>query len=508
MDIKKARRENRSRYVRCSAPPRLRLHLPRCLFAVYFATLAATVALGAEANRVSVMDFCSGQEVATDITACAQKAIDAAGSTNPSYGGRKVHFPAQNSPYLLRGRLTLAKSFVGIEGDGPQASFISCANGAEDCVIIGSADIKTRGQSIENIGINGDGKKSKGANVRIVGTYNVRVERVQLENCIRCVDIGPSTNGTTLRDITALVNQEDSDYGIYWHASGDGTTRNDVLTLDNVLVDGRYSSATGVMWEGFSHTLVGNHLRILHMKIGMRISNPARSDRFFPSFMNIFDLEMEGFTNQALAIEAGANFKIIGSDINNNAPRSSIHAGENAVISISSDKSASLTRGIQISDSRIGNGGSNGIFSDARDVKLSNVLFASNNRDGSKGTSVVRLGPNTTDAQIVGMRAEAYGGTARADYAIQIDKGAERVQIVGLNAAFVRIGAISDNTDSLANNFIGIMEPDGNNWSRMPLIRTKGPTRGGPPISEGSCGWDSSDHKLKCFDGVKWRSAW
>src|SRR5271166_3838567 len=270
----------------------------------------------AQAIYIEIADYCSPAQIAIDISQCGQAAIAAAGAgANASTGGGTVHFPA--GLYKLLGTLRLDKSFVGLSGDGPQASTIRCANGAADCVVVGIADKSTRDQHIDNMAISGDGAKTGGANISIRNTFNVRVERAQVENCIRCFDIGPGNNSVTIRDVVAVPNQAAADYGIYWHAPGDGSARTDVLTLDNVVIDGQWSNATGILWEGFANTLVASHLRILHSRYGMRISNPSRSTSYFPSFLNAFDLEMEGFKTRALSIEGGTDFKIVGSDISN-----------------------------------------------------------------------------------------------------------------------------------------------------------------------------------------------
>src|SRR5262249_6667025 len=150
------------------------------------------------------------------------------------------------SPYLLRGTLSLNQSFVGLSGDGPQASYILCANGAADCVDVGTPNAPTRGQHIDNIAIEGNGAKTGGTNISITNVYNVLVDRVQVEYCVRCFDIGPGNNSVTLRDVIAVPNLSISDYGIYWHAPGDGSARTDLLTLDNVVINGQWSNATGI----------------------------------------------------------------------------------------------------------------------------------------------------------------------------------------------------------------------------------------------------------------------
>lgn len=432
------------------------------------ALMAMSVSAAASPDRMSVMDFCSPKEVATDMTACAQKAIDAAGSANSSYGGRKIFFPAQNSPYVLRGRLTLAKSFVGIEGDGPQASYISCANGDDDCIVVGSPDKQTRQQSIENIAINGDGKKTGGANIRVLNNYNFRIERTQIENCIRCLDIGPAVNSITLRDLIAVPNQTGSEYGIYWHAPGDGSARNDVLTLNNVVVEGNWSDATGLMWEGFSNTMVASHFRILHMRYGIRVANPAGSKRFFPSFMNAFDLELEGFKTRALSIEAGTDFKIVGSDIANLSGNKVQGSNDDVAVRILADLDGSITRGVQISDTRIGASRQSGILSDARDIQMRGLVLFSTSMAAKGAAPAIRLGPSSEDVQLLSITAEEFGGAARASHGLEIERGAKNIQVIGLNARYVAKSAILNNSEGPGVGLMLVSEPNGKIWLQQP----------------------------------------
>ena len=410
---------------------------------------------------IEIADYCSPAQIATDISQCGRSAIAAAGAgANASYGGGTVHFPADLSPYKLLGTLRLDQSFVGLSGDGPQASTIRCANGAADCVVVGSADKPTRDQHIDNMAINGDGGKTGGVNVSIVNTFNVRVERAQVENCFRCFDIGPGNNSVTIRDVIAVPNQADADAGIYWHAPGDGSARSDVLTLDNVIIDGQWSNATGIMWEGFANTLVASHLRVLHSRYGMRISNPSRSKSYFPSFLNAFDLEMEGFKTRALSIEGGTDFKIVGSDINNLSGGAKQGDADDVAVRIFADDGASYTRAVSITGTRIGGSRSSGVWSDSRDLQLSNVIFYTTSHAGPGAAPVIRLGAATNDAMLSNIECEEFGGAARASYCLQIDRGATGVLATNIDARYVRKGALED-LGGVGVSAVNLIEPDG-----------------------------------------------
>src|SRR5271166_5765008 len=402
------------------------------LLAGSISAVAEAVSAQAQEIYIEIADYCSPAQIARDISQCGQTAIAAAGaSANASTGGGIVRFPAGLSPYKLLGTLTLNKSFVGLSGDGPQASTIRCANGAAPCVVVGISGASTRDQHIDNMAISGDGAKTGGANIRIQNTYNVRVERAQVENCIRCFDIGPGNNSVTLRDVVALPNQADADTGIYWHAPGDGSARSDVLTLDNVVIEGQWSNATGILWEGFANTLVASHLRILHSRYGMRISNPSRSTSYFPSFLNAFDLEMEGFKTRALSIEGGTDFKIVGSDISNlSGGAAEQENADDVAVRVFADADASYTRAVSITATRIGGSRSSGVWSDSRDLQLSNVVFYTTSYAVADAAPVMRLGAATIDAMLSNIQCEEFGGMHQPKQTL-----AERIDIDAAGAS-------------------------------------------------------------------------
>jgi hypothetical protein len=51
-----------------------------------------------------IANYCTSQQITSDITNCAQQAINAAAPKNNSFGGGIVHFPAAISPYVLWAR--------------------------------------------------------------------------------------------------------------------------------------------------------------------------------------------------------------------------------------------------------------------------------------------------------------------------------------------------------------------------------------------------------------------
>jgi hypothetical protein len=404
--------------------------------------------IGGLRDRLSIMDFCTPEQVRRDITSCGQNAIDtAAAKTTRSYGGKVVFLPAEQSPYRLTGTLHLP-GFVGLEGEGAQTSYIECNNGPADCVTVGDeSGTSQRGQSIEKLGIWGV-QKAGGAAVHIRNSYNVRIERADFEDMVRGIDIDTKTNSIAVRDAVVTVNRPNSDYGIYWHAPGDGSTRSDVVVLDNVAITGQWSRATGIMWDGLANTLEMSHVRTLQMSYGLRVVNSARSGSYYPEFLNAHDFECEGAHVRCVSIEAGADFKFSDSDFTNMSGTPGQSGNDDYSMGIFADAGASITRGVQIVNSRIGISRLSGLYTEGRDVQLSNLQFASTSMVGKQQAPVIRIAKGSEDVILVNIRCEEYGGRALASWCVQIDDGATRVQALAINAHYVQRGAVSGMLDS------------------------------------------------------------
>jgi hypothetical protein len=413
-------------------------------------------------GTIEISQYCTSRQIATDITICAQRAINAAAPPNNSFGGSIVHFPANLSPYTLLGTLTVPYSFVTLEGDNPQGSSINCNNGANDCVQIGYGGGQTRDQAILKLGIVGY-NKTGGNSVSIFNTYNVRIENSLFDNMVNGVNLAGANNSATLRDVTIVDDQPNSQYGIYWHDRADGTSRSDVLTVNNVVIEGNWSHATGFLWDGAAYTVAGSSFRILHQLYGMHIMNSARSQSYYPQYLNIFDMELEGFTSRALEIDGGTDFKIVGSDVNNllgNSTPGSPSEPDEQAIAIFADTAYSYTRGISIVDSRIGDSRYAGLYSEASDLQLSNDIFFSTSGAGPLLSNVIQLASSSRDVLLSNIKCEEYGGLGDAAYCIEARAGAQGIIANTIDARYVRTSAIND-LGSKGACYVGILLPNG-----------------------------------------------
>ena len=380
------------------------------------------------ADTIDIRGFCSATQRATDISTCAQNAINAAQAfSGVSYGGATVYFPASASPYKLTGTLSVTGSFVNLKGDGPQGSFINCQNGASDCISIGSAASASRRQSVKGLGIIGT-SKTGGAGIHFVNTYDATAEDLALDNMWRGIDVDYSTNSTSLRHITINLLASSTDKGIYFHAAGDGSNRSDALRLDNVVVSGQWGASTLLELDGFANTITGSGIRLLHAAYGIRIRNTSASASYIPQFGNLDDVEAEGFTTRALSMESGYDFRFSNSDFNNLT--GSHGTTDDYAVACTYDSTA-LARALQISNSRIGLSQKSGVYSDCLNTALSNIVFASTSFAGVGSYPVIQFGSHASRATLGNITCEEYGGSGRASNCIATDALTTSVSVNG-----------------------------------------------------------------------------
>jgi len=118
------------------------------------------------------------------------------------------------------------------------------------------------------------------------------------------------------------------------------------------------------------------------------------------------------------------------------------------------------TRAVSITATRIGGSRSSGVWSDSRDLQLSNVVFYTTSYAGADAAPVMRLGAATIDAMLSNIQCEEFGGAARASYCLQIDPGATGVLATNVNARYVRRGAVND-LGGVGVSAVNLIEPDG-----------------------------------------------
>ncbi len=403
---------------------------------------------------VNIMDYGGLGDGVLDNTAALTAMINFLNSRSNGTSGGGIGIIPQGR-WRVNGDLPYIGSNVGIFGDGPQATLVDFQNGSFDCFKIGDPTmaVNTRGQVIAGMYLGAQGKTG-GTMIKVRAAFNTKFSRIQSEANWIGIDVGPRCNSTTIEDSFISATQGAAPVCLRFVAGASNADRSDVLAIRNVVLTGQWSDATCFEWDGAAYTVTAQSLRMLHAKYGMVVKNTAANASWYPSFLNAHDIEAEGFKQRALWIQAGAGFKITGSDINNlTAGDPSQGSADLSAIQIDADLTGSFTRSIQISDTRIGGSQREGIVCDARNVMLTNIIFYTTSYAGIGSYPVIRFTANAQDVELANITAEEFGGAARSSYLIQLDAGAQRISGSNLNSHFCNTGHILDNSGNTTNVF-------------------------------------------------------
>jgi hypothetical protein len=402
------------------------------------------------ADVVNVKNFGAVGDGVTDDTSAIQAAINYAASlANNSTGGAVVRIPSGSYKITNDGTLNINNNFVSSIGDGPQSTFLNFGTGTNDCIKIDGTASNIRNHNIENLCVYA-WNRTGGAAIKVRNTFNVQLSRIQIEGCYNGFHIAEKTNGTILNDCLITANGVAPNIGILWSAPPNNSDRSDVLTINNVVVGGQFSNATCFVWEGMCNTLDVNCLRLLHADKGMIVRHRAAegaNSSFYPSFLNAHNIQMEGFKTRALHIEAGASFKISGSDINNLSGDSQLGGAlDEEAIRIEADTGAngSFVRNIMLANCRIGGCRKEAIVILARDVVLSGVQCYTSSFAGSGQYAAARIGATAVSVLFNGFSSDEFGGAGYTSHAVKIDNGAFGVTLNGIDAGRSVTGAIDN----------------------------------------------------------------
>ncbi|WVK90004.1 hypothetical protein [Burkholderia phage vB_BpP_HN02] len=392
-------------------------------------------------QELAFMDFFPDDTGATECTDKLLAAV-ATAKTLIASGVQGVILKVPPGRFLVKKEIVIDFSQFLIEGAGQQASSFIFNNGALNCFSIYSAvdGQQVRDVHLSRIGVYGT-NKTDGSHVYIKNAYRCGIDGMSLEYAINGLVVDYGTNAISATDVIITANQAESKIGIAWICDPSTGYRNDVLTLRNVAVECSGSKATSLLLDGFVQTLVGQNIRLMHGDYGMRVRNTSGDHSKVPCFVNVHDLEIEGAFTRALLIEAGQEIKITTSDISNQG-----YAGNDYAVVIQADSNQSVTRGIQITNTRIGDCNASAVFIDARDVQLSNIECFSSSSGGIGAYPAVTISGNASDVQINNLVAEEYGGKGFSSHAVRVQAGAYNVQLSNINGNFCTSGAVDNQT--------------------------------------------------------------
>lgn len=231
--------------------------------------------------------------------------------------------------------------------------------------------------------------------------------------------------------------------------------RSDVVAFNDVTIQGQNLGGIDFVWDGPINTVRAKHLVLLGSYNGMEIDNSAQSTSLIPTFLFANDLEIDGASHDGLLINALYDADISNSDIDilNNASNTS---GTGAVV-INPDSSFSITRRINISNSRIHDCPGECFITNARNVRLTGVLVEDTNKAGSGAFPAVEIGANSDNTTIAGSTlGYAFADSFFPTYGVTVDSGAAHTMLGGNNYYKATTGNVNNLSGQTISFFGGI----------------------------------------------------
>jgi hypothetical protein len=433
---------------------------------------AQTLTLAQWANNffVNVMDYCTAAQASTDITSCAGSALTYLASLGTtSYGRGELFFPAQYSPYKILGQLPVTSSYISLVGEGPNSTYLNCFSTTANCVQLGqSSGTQTHGLAIRDLSVNIDASVSSptGANIQVINSSQAKITRVNENDCYVCLDVTHNANTTTLEDSNLFPQQAAAFAGVYFHDSATGSSRSDILNLNNVNITGNYGQGSAIIQDGQASTINMTTLIESGFVHGWWVKNTAESATYYPSFSNVFNLQAQNNSAEAVEFDAGQGW-IISDSVIVNGPGSGSTTAHCAVL-INPDTGFSYTSDVQISNSRIGNAGQCGVSDGGRFTQLNNIVFTGISLETTNTYSSIQTGATAKGAHYTAITCDA--AAANAEYCDNIANGATNTTLTGIDGANVVTATVNDG---------------GTNTSQCQII----PPGGGPAV----CGVGSAN---------------
>lgn len=396
----------------------------------------------------------------TDQSAGLQAAINAAAAAaTVSYGGlAQVDLPGG---YLRLDNSVTVPSFVSVVGRGPQHTYVDLYSSATINLGTAAPAAATRCQQLIGMTIGSANKSGVTYAVSVQNAYLVTLRDLTFEGAEKGLLVAERTNSVRVENTVIVPNQGANPIGLHWRGGATAADRSDILYLRNVGMTGQWSNATLLLWEGFANTLDIETLRLMQAKRHFHVRVGPGSATAYPAFLNAFNIQSEGAKDWCMRIEAGQEFKIVGSDFFVQTGASGQGNADTNCIIIDADAGATITRGVHISATRIGGCRQEALVCGARDTMVANLLVAAASQQGAAAFPALRLTGTAQDTQLVNIRAEEFGSPGNSSYLLTLDSGAQRTLAANLNAAFCQTGCVQDTSGNESNHFINLVIPGG-----------------------------------------------
>lgn len=402
------------------------------------------------ADVVNVLDYGAKCDGSTDDASAINSAIAAAQSSSSS---AEVTFPsavcAYQSPLVVTAGIKL-------QGSSKGQTHLLCQTGAADCIYVHGASYASQmfGFQMEDLYLD-HGTKTGGYALDLQYVVRVFIKNIAINNPWNGINVYV-TNDVYIEDvdIQGLVGGSGT-CAIYYHAPGDGSARADGFTTVNVVSNNLYSGGDGMCWDGFANTWNAFQTTALNSHIGLKITNTAGSNQFFPNFGEFVNFNTDGASAIGCDIEAGTLMQFVDGNCSNTSGSSGQGSADTYALKIGEDNGGSFTNTLQFTNEKIGLSKSSAAYIAGRDVQFNNTTFVAGSTTINNTVPAVEIATGAQDITFEGNTIRSWGSPTTWKYGVQVDPGTFRVVVVGNNFSGAQTRSILWNgtdANSLAAN--------------------------------------------------------
>jgi len=349
--------------------------------------------------------------------------------------------------------VSISSDGLSLIGAGAKTTFIDCKTITSNCLQLlprdGAEGPQIYGTRLKGFSLQGY-EQTAAYSLDLTGAAETLIEDVILDHCANCM-YATHFNNITVRSSRFIASGHNNCAVI--KLDNDLKSRSDAISFFDTVVTSNWSGCDGLVWDGPVYTVRWFGGYIGQVGTGLHIKNSRGQRSAYPQFGFFTDLEIDGASSRAVAIDGGSDFRFVNGEISNTSGAPGQGDQDQDAFVCNPDSKASVTHGITVIGGRIGNARQRAAYFDCVLVDVAAVRFHDASKAGAGAYPMVEFGRSAADLSVSGGRMGADlwpgGGSegVRTSYGAIADYGAKRISLSGVNFGGNTSGAFLDRSD-------------------------------------------------------------